>query len=126
LGLRIVLIEHQLAHVAEMRELLSTAGHEISAAANAQAGIQAARAKRPDLVLCALDEPSNGLEALVTLRTDVAFDSTPVVAVTFHCAPEDIRHLRSVGFDGVIAKPVSKATFVGQVEGILHRGKKNN
>ena len=109
-----------------MRELLAAAGHEVSAATSAQAGIQAARAKRPDVVLCALDEPSSGLEALVTLRTDVAFDSTPIVAVTFHSAPEDIQHLRSVGFDGVIAKPVSKATFVGQVEGFLHRGKKNH
>jgi two-component system KDP operon response regulator KdpE len=126
LALRIVLIEHQAVHVAEMRELLSGAGHDVTATASSDAGIRAARDKRPDIVLCALDEPSSGLEALVTLRTDVAFDSTPIVAVTFHSAPEDIRHLRSVGFDGVIAKPVSKTAFVGQVEGFLHRGNKNN
>ena len=85
----------------------------------------AARAGRPDIVLCALDAPSNGLEALVTLRTDLAFDQTPIIAVTFHSAPEEMRHLRSVGFDGIIAKPVSKATFVGQVERFASPEQKN-
>ncbi len=121
MGLKILLIEHQPAHADEMRALLSNAGHEVLAVPNADAGIKAARRERPGLVLCALDTPSSGLEALVTLRTDVAFDRTPIVAVTHHSAPEDFQHLRSVGFDGVIAKPVAKATFVAQIEGFVDK-----
>jgi CheY-like chemotaxis protein len=119
---RILIIEHQASQVDELSGLLAGADHHVFVATDSVRGISMARRERPDLVLCALAQPSRGLEVLVTLRAERAFDAMPIVAVTFFSSPEDQRHLRANGFDGVIPKPVSRESFVAQVERFLPAG----
>ena len=116
--MRILVVEHQTSDLDQIVGHLSRTQHEVVSAKNNTDGIAAARRERPHLILCALSAPSNGIEVYLTLRTDIQFDGTPIVAVTHFSSPEDRAHLLALGFAGVIAKPLA-ADFVGHVERFL-------
>jgi CheY-like chemotaxis protein len=76
---------------------------------------------KPDLILLDIHvEPDDGFTMLKTLRASTAFSTTPVVALTASVMNEEIQQLKSVGFDGVIAKPVNVDTLPGLLQRILN------
>ena len=116
MGVRILIVEHQESHAEEIKARLKGNGHELVVAGDLENGVAAARRQRPHIILCAVAQPSNGLQLLLKLRVDASFDRVPIVAVTSLSA--DRTSLLGLGFSGVIAKPLSEE-FAGQVEGFL-------
>jgi DNA-binding response OmpR family regulator len=116
---RILVIEHQALQLAAIHALLACTRHDVVVAREGIGGVAAARRQRPNLILCAIAHPVNGVQVLCTLRTDAAFDRTPIVAATFLSTPSDRMQLLSLGFDGVIAKPLRGESFVAEVEAFL-------
>jgi len=94
----------------------------------AEAGLEAARAETPDLVLLDVMMPERGgVSTLVAIRKDPRLASVPVVLVTgmqrqLTCRWEDMLHLaRQFRPDAVIEKPVTPEHLLEVIDGILRR-----
>ncbi len=116
----ILIIEDNAANLALVDYLLKAAGYQTFAATDGAQGVQAARERRPDLVLCDLQMPVlNGYEVLQQLRADPLTRLIPVVAVTAFSMPGDRAKAIEAGFDGYLSKPIEPEQFVRQVEEYL-------
>src|ERR1700694_5821242 len=112
----ILLVEDTLANRALAVKLLRAAGHEVIEAADGAAGIAAAQAKRPDLVLMDLSLPGlDGWEALRQLRADGRTRDLPIVALTAHAMAGTREEALAAGFDGYLSKPIDAGTFAESV-----------
>ena len=70
---------------------LQRAGHQVTAAANGAAAMEALKTVRPDLILLDLAMPEmNGLAFLRQLRSDKALGRTPVVVVSSRTPSETV------------------------------------
>jgi two-component system cell cycle response regulator len=111
--------------VAQVRELfgrfLSLAGMQPSFATNGVEGLAAARASRPDLVVCDLAMPRmDGVSLCVALRADVATRRVPIVVVTASGGPAAVAAI-AAGCDAVLPKPCSGALLVATIRDLLDR-----
>ena len=103
-----------------VRDVLGHAGYRVLEAADAEQGIAAARAERPDLVLMDIQLPGiDGIEALGRLRADEATAAIPVAALTAQAMKDDRERVLRAGFDGYLEKPISVRELASQVRAFL-------
>ena len=75
---------------------------------------------KPDLILLDIHvKPYNGFEMLSMLKDLPWVNGTPIVAVTASVMNEEVVKLRSIGFDGCLAKPIDLETFPETLQRIL-------
>ena len=75
---------------------------------------------KPDVILLDIHmKPFNGFEMLTMLREIEYFNDTPVVALTASVMNEEVQKLRTIGFNGCLAKPIDLQTFPETLERIL-------
>ncbi len=75
---------------------------------------------KPDVILLDIHmKPFNGFEMLTMLREIEWLNDTPVVALTASVMNEEVQKLRSIGFNGCLAKPIDLQTFPETLERIL-------
>ena len=87
--------------------VLEASGFTVLAASDARAGIELARAQRPDIVLMDIQLPEmDGLDATRALRADPRTTAIPVVAVTAHVKKDDEERCRAAGCVLHLPKPV--------------------
>ena len=73
-----------------VRDVLSHVGYRTLEAGDAEAGLELARAHRPDLILMDIQLPGmDGMEALARLRADAATARSRVVALTAFAMKDD-------------------------------------
>jgi PAS domain S-box-containing protein len=104
-----ILIIEDAADVAEtMRMLLELEGHTVTIARDGSEGLDAARAIRPDVVLCDLGLPGlDGYAVARALTSDPDLASIHRVAISGYALPEDFERSRAAGFHHHLAKPAS-------------------
>ncbi len=112
----------------EIRDFLSRRlrrrGFEVELAGDGEAGVRAARAGRPDLVLLDMSMPvKDGWAAARELRADPATASLPIVALTAHALAGDRDRALAAGCDDYHPKPVDFSRLVAQVEALLAPGR---
>lgn len=108
---RVLVIEDNADAAESLRSALELHDNTVAVASSGPEGIAAARAFKPDVVLCDIGLPSmNGYEVARAIRADPALRSLPLVALTGYASPEDVAKSRAAGFDRHIAKPPSIAT----------------
>ena len=116
----ILVIEDTPANLALAHKLLSAARHVVLTAETAEAGLELARQKLPDLVLLDLGLPGmDGWQALSALRADPETADLRVVAFTAHAMSGDHGRALEAGFDGYLSKPIDFATFSDSVGDLL-------
>jgi CheY-like chemotaxis protein len=119
---RVLLIEDNAANMDLARYLLEAHGFACEEARDGSAALEAARHRRPDLVLCDMQLPDmDGFELLRALRADPALAGLPVVAVTAFAMLGDRERILAAGFDGYLAKPLEPRQFGAQVAAYLGR-----
>ena len=97
-------------------------GYEVIEAVSGTQGIEQARMRLPDLILMDISIPDvDGWEATIVLKADPLTRAIPIVAVTAHVLPGDERRSMEAGCDGYLAKPVSPATLIAEVDRRLGR-----
>jgi two-component system CheB/CheR fusion protein len=107
-GRRMLVIEDDEDVAAAMQIVLQIAGHEVSIARTGDEGIAAARASRPDVVLCDIGLPDvDGYEVARQIRADASLGGTVLVALSGYAQDEDVAAARAAGFDAHLAKPAS-------------------
>jgi len=117
-----VLVVDDFPHVRQLfGRFLTLAGMEPSFAADGVEGLTAARASRPDLVLCDLEMPRmDGIALCAALRADAATRRLPIIAVT-GSGDEAARAAMAAGCDAVLPKPCSRALLLATIRDLLAR-----
>ena len=97
--------------------ILTYAGYQVIEATDGEAGLAAARDRRPDLILMDVSIPKiDGWEVTRTLKADPATAMIPVIALTAHALATDRERANEIGFDGYIAKPAEPRLVLAEVE----------
>lgn len=105
-------------------KLLKAAGHDVIEAADGEAGVGEALAKRPDLVLMDISLPGvDGWEALRRLRADGRTRDLRIVALTAHAMAGARDAALAAGFDGYMSKPIDAVTFADTVSSFVKDGR---
>ncbi len=106
--LRILVAEDSRDGAESLRLLLTLCGHEVQVAHTGPAGVEAAKAFRPAVVLCDLGLPGgmSGYDVAQALRQDPATAPARLIAVSGYGQPEDQARARAAGFDLHLTKPV--------------------
>lgn len=98
-------------------EILSGEGYEVELAGSGEAGLAAARAVRPDVILLDLFMPGmDGASVLDELRRDAQLCEVRVVVTTGIRAPHVRRLLRP---DAILFKPFALEELVSAVAGVM-------
>jgi CheY-like chemotaxis protein len=58
----------------------------------------------------------DGWEATAILKADPLTRHIPIIAVTAHALPEDAERSRKAGCDGYLAKPISPASLLAEID----------
>jgi CheY-like chemotaxis protein len=96
---------------------LKFAGYEVLEAISGTEGVRLTRERKPDLVLMDISIPElDGWEATAILKADPATRAIPIVAVTAHALPDDEARSLEAGCDGYLAKPISPALLLAEVD----------
>jgi PAS domain S-box-containing protein len=103
---RVLIIEDNADAADSLREVLELEGHEVEVAHDGYAGIERARAFRPDAVICDIGLPEmDGYAVARAMRADAELRGLTLVALTGYAGPQDVAKARDAGFDAHLAKP---------------------
>lgn len=99
-----------------LRDLLTSAGYEVIEALTGEAGVAAAQAHTPALILMDIQLPGiDGYEATRRIKADQALRAIPVIAVTSYALSGDDRKAYEAGCDAYVAKPFSPRGLLAKV-----------
>ncbi len=102
------LVEQLIAHRPDLR-LLS--------AADANLGIEFARAYQPEVILMDINLPGiSGIAALKILRADPSTAHIPIIALSANAVPRDIEKAIEAGFFNYLTKPIKVNQFMDALD----------
>jgi len=117
---RILVIEDQEDNRRILRDLLASAGYATIEAEDGAAGVAAAVAEKPDLILMDIQLPGiDGITAMKQLKADAKTHSIPIVAITASTMTNNRTAMLAEGFDGYQTKPIGLKDFLSEVERVL-------
>jgi DNA-binding response OmpR family regulator len=103
---RVLVIEDEAELRANVARFLKAEGYEVETAANGAAGIEAACARQPDLIVCDIAMPEmDGFGVLFSLRENVTTRSIPFIFLTASTRTYDRQWGVELGADDYITKP---------------------
>jgi len=95
-------------------------GYDVVVANDGRAGVDAARAGRPDLILMDVNLPVlDGYSAVGELRADDATRAIPVIALTAHAMTGDRDKAIAAGCTDYHPKPIDFSRLLEQIEAAL-------
>ncbi len=104
---RVLVIEDNVDGARSLEKLLKMLGHEVAVAHDGYAGLEHARAFRPDIVILDIGLPGmNGYEVARNLRRLPGLRDVLLVAMTGWGKDEDRRKSMEAGFNAHLVKPV--------------------
>jgi two-component system cell cycle response regulator DivK len=113
---RILIVEDTPDNRQIMRDLLSSAGYELIEAIDGAAGVVAAVAHLPDLILMDIQLPVlDGYEATRRIKANPETAGIPVIAVTSYALNGDEAKAHAAGCDGYVPKPFSPRQLLAKV-----------
>jgi two-component system cell cycle response regulator DivK len=113
---RILIVEDHEDNRRILRDLLTSADFEVIEAEDGEAGLAAAAAHFPDLILMDIQLPVlDGYEAIRRLKADPQLNAIPVIVVTSYALTGDSDKAKVAGCDGYISKPYSPRQLLAKV-----------
>ena len=101
---------------------LQRGGHEVRLAHDGQAGVEAAREGRPEVILLDMNLPvMDGWTVARTLKDDPATQGIPIIALTAHALAGDRDKAIAAGCDDYHPKPVDFSRLLTQIEAALEQ-----
>jgi two-component system cell cycle response regulator DivK len=117
---RILVIEDHQDNRQILRDLLTSADFEVIEAVDGEAGLAAAAANRPDLILMDIQLPGiDGYEATRRLKANTLLHAIPIIAVTSYALDGEAETARAAGCDAYIPKPYSPRQLLAKVREYL-------
>ena len=113
----VLLVEDNDDNLRIYSTILTYSGYQVIEATDGEAGLLAARTKRPDLILMDVSIPKiDGWEVTRMLKADPLTASIPIIALTAHALATDRERANEIGFDGYIPKPAEPRLVLAEVE----------
>jgi two-component system cell cycle response regulator DivK len=117
---RILVVEDQEDNLQILRDLLTSAGFDVIEAKDGEAGVRAAVAERPDLILMDIQLPLlDGHEATRRIKADPALRAIPIIVVTSYALSGDEIEAREAGCDAYVPKPYSPRHLLTKIREFL-------
>jgi two-component system cell cycle response regulator DivK len=117
---RILVVEDHEDNRQILRDLLTSADFEVIEAMDGEAGLAAAAANRPDLILMDIQLPGiDGYEATRRLKANTLLHAIPIIAVTSYALDGEAETARAAGCDAYIPKPYSPRQLLAKVREYL-------
>jgi two-component system, cell cycle response regulator DivK len=113
---RILVVDDQAENRDLLAYLLGYFGHDVSTAPDGAAGMRAALAGRPDLIIMDIAMPGvDGYTAARLMRSEQALADVPLVAVSA-TGTATLKRARAAGFDAFYPIPIDPRKFMIQIE----------
>lgn len=120
MSLTVLLVDDDADSRAICRTILAHHGYEVLEAMDGAAGLTAARARSPDLIVMDVNLPVlNGWSATQQLKSGSETGSIPVIVFTARATSADRERAMSAGCDGYLTKPCPPSRFVEEVRRVL-------
>jgi len=115
---RILLIDDNAENRDSLSRRLERRGFEVLLAVDGRAGVDAALAEKPDLVLMDMNMPKvDGWEA--TRQIKAAMPTLPIIALTAHALAGDRERALQAGCTDYHTKPIDFPKLLSQIETLL-------
>ena len=103
-----------------VRQLLAKTSYTLVEAMDGEAGVAAALAAPPDLILMDIQLPKmSGLEATRQLRGDARTAAVPIIVVTSFALSGDDQKAKAAGATAYLAKPYSPRELLAKIRAIV-------
>jgi CheY-like chemotaxis protein len=117
---KLLLVEDNEMNRDMLSRRLERRGFEVIIAVDGQQGIDAARERKPDLILMDMSLPVlDGWESTRQLKADPGTQSIPVLALTAHAMAGERDKALAAGCNDYDTKPVDFTRLLGKIEGLL-------
>ncbi len=122
---KILIVEDERDILELVTHYLEKEGYRVRSAADGPAGLSAARAERPDVIILDLMLPGmDGLELCRKLRADPGSGVVPVIMLTAKAEETDRIVGLELGADDYLTKPFSPKELVARVKALLRRAER--
>lgn len=113
---KILVIEDEPEMRRNLLTILKLENFHALGAENGRAGVETARAEKPDLILCDVMMPEmDGHTVLRELRQDPTTAGTPFIFLTARGEKQDVRSGMNLGADDYLTKPVAKTDLLAAI-----------
>jgi two-component system cell cycle response regulator DivK len=103
-----------------VRQLLARTSYRLTEAPDGEAGVAAALAAPPDLILMDIQLPKiSGLDATRQLRSDARTAAVPIIVVTSFALSGDEQKAKAAGATAYLAKPYSPRELLAKIREIV-------
>lgn len=117
-ALNVLVVEDNQINRIVVEEMLKKEGHRVTLATDGQKGVEAAAREHFDIILMDISMPvKDGVDASRDIRGgDGPCRDVPIVALTAHALPNDIRRYKAAGMSDALIKPITRATLARTLE----------
>ena len=123
---QILVIEDDEQTRENLELILQMEGFAVRSAANGRAGLELARAQRPELIVCDVGLPEvDGHTLLRTLRDDAKTADVPFIFLTARGERHEQRAGMNLGADDYLCKPLDAEDLLAAVRARLKRQREN-
>lgn len=120
--MKILVIEDEKDVRLNIVEILSSGGFDSLNADSGKAGIQLAKERSPDLIICDIKMPDfDGYTVLEVLRQDPKTAMIPFIFLTAKADKADVRHGMNLGADDYLTKPFRRLELLDTIAARLKR-----
>jgi signal transduction histidine kinase/DNA-binding response OmpR family regulator len=116
----ILIAEDSPTQAQRLHHILTQQGYRVTAAANGQLALEAARQRKPDLVISDVIMPEmDGYELCRSIKMDPTLSDVPVILVTTMSDPQDVIRGLECRADNLILKPYDERYLLGRLQYVL-------
>ena len=120
---RILIVDDSPSQLMGMKRIVEKLGHEALTAEDGAAGVEAAKANKPDLILMDVVMPNlNGFQATRAISKEATTSQIPVVLVTTKDQETDKVWGMRQGAKAYITKPFNENQLIEVINGLLNGG----
>ena len=120
---RILIVDDSPSQLMGMKRIVEKLGHEAVTAEDGAAGVEAAKANMPDLILMDVVMPNlNGFQATRAISKEATTAQIPVVLVTTKDQETDKVWGMRQGAKAYITKPFNESALIEVINGLLAGG----
>ncbi|GEM_PF-686907 len=123
----VLIVEDEVINRIFLERILTKRGFVIDSALNGRECLEKYRTGNYDLIFMDINMPEiDGFEAVSLIREEERFNGrsrTPVIAVTAHVYPDDIKKCMDAGMDSYIAKPYDTMKLMEEIIKVCSKAK---
>ena len=115
-----LVVEDNVVNLELITEMLESASYEVFQAVDGRQALELLGASHPDVVLLDLQMPvMDGRETIRRIRENPNWRFLPVIACTAFAMQGNREEILAAGFDGYLAKPISRADLLHAIESLF-------